>query len=246
MINKVQSTPLASVNFLIMNRRSMNLRAELKRILHDVGPESIWRPVYDNENVLLADGIAEMSDARPQDISTVDFQGKTVLDLGCNFGFYSFLAKRLGARKVVGIDYNDQIIRGCRLLKAMYGVRDVHFYMADLANSNLPGPFDIAILINYIGKKEVRRGITKVLDAVERVSLSTMIISLAYSYRIDKHLDRDTENLIRRYPPVYIRDGELHLIEFVHDYFRDNWSMAVISPEYETLNDKRTLLFTRK
>ena len=128
----------------------------------------------------------------------------------------------------------------------MHAVKDVYFYTADLVNPNLPGPFDIGMLINYIGRNQVRKPITKVLDAVERVSLSTMIISLAYSYNINKHLDGDAKNLIRSYSPVYIRDGELHLIEFVHDYFRDNWSMSVISPEYEKLNDKRTLLFTRK
>jgi ribosomal protein L11 methyltransferase len=224
----------------------MDLRAELEKILHDVGPENIWRSVYDSENVLLADGIAEKSDARPQDISTVDFKGKTVLDLGCNFGFYSFLAKRLGARKVVGLDIDDRVIKGCQLLKAMHAVQDVYFYTADLVNPDLYGKFDIGMLINYIGRNQVRKPITKVLDAVARVSLSTMIISLAYSYNIDKHLDGQAENLLRRYPPVYIRDGELHLIEFVRDYFRDNWFMSVISPEYEKLNDKRTLLFTRK
>ena len=42
-----------------MKWRSMDLRAELEKILHDVGPENIWRPVYDNENVLLANGIAD-------------------------------------------------------------------------------------------------------------------------------------------------------------------------------------------
>jgi tRNA (mo5U34)-methyltransferase len=36
-----------------------------------------------------------------------DLRGKTVLDIGCNGGFYSIEMKRRGAEKVVGIDSDD-------------------------------------------------------------------------------------------------------------------------------------------
>jgi len=224
----------------------MGLRAELEKVLHNVGPENIWRPVYDNENMLLADGVADKCDTQDISISKVDFHGKTVLDLGCNFGFFSFLAKQLGARKVLGIDSNAQIIKGCQLLKAMHKVQDVHFYMADFVNSDLPGPFDIGMLIGYIGKQRVRKRMTKLLDVVERVSQSAMIIDLLSAYHIGTHLDGDAENFLSLYPPAYIRDGKFHLIEFVHDYFHSNWHMSVISPEYDRPYVRKTLFFTRK
>jgi len=224
----------------------MDLRAELEKILHDVGPENIWRPVYDKENVLLADGIADMRDGRPQDMSKVDFRGKTVLDLGCNFGFYSFLAKRLGARKVVGIDKDGQVVKGCKLLKAMHGVRDVYFRAGDFTASDIPGTFDIVMLINFLGKVMVTEGIQKSLDAAERLCLSTMIISARPYYRIAKHLGGDTENMIKRYPSVYINNGRFYLMEFVRDFFRDKWDMSIISPDHHGQSVKRTLLFTRK
>jgi SAM-dependent methyltransferase len=106
----------------------MNPRDELITILHEVGPENIWRPVYDDQHVLLADGIADMRDGSPGDISTVDFHEKTVLDLGCNFGFYSFLAKGLGAKRVLGVDSNARVIKGCELLKAIHKVQGVYFH----------------------------------------------------------------------------------------------------------------------
>ena len=36
-----------------------------------------------------------------------DLRGKTVLDIGCNAGFYSIEMKRRGADRVVGIDFDD-------------------------------------------------------------------------------------------------------------------------------------------
>src|SRR5436309_596182 len=42
----------------------------------------------------------------PQDLS-----GKTVLDVGCNAGFYAVEAKRRGARRVLGVDGQRQHVR---------------------------------------------------------------------------------------------------------------------------------------
>ena len=37
-----------------------------------------------------------------------DLTGKTVLDIGCNAGFYSMEMKRRGAERVVGVDSDDR------------------------------------------------------------------------------------------------------------------------------------------
>jgi SAM-dependent methyltransferase len=224
----------------------MDLRIELEKNLAQVGAENIWRPVFDNHNVLLAEGVGEKRDGRPQDISKVDFRGKTVLDLGCNFGFYSFLAKRLDARKVVGVDDKAQIIRGCELLKAMHGVEGVHFRLGDFMNSNSLGKFDICMLINFIGKKMVKKGIKKILETVRMFSLSTMIISARPYYDISKHLDGDAENITNQYSSVYIKNGKFHLMEFIHDFFCEDWEMSVLSPLRDPPSIKRPLLFGRK
>jgi len=224
----------------------MDLRVELQKTLESVGPENIWRPVYDNEQVLLADGIGDTRDGRPQDISKVDFKGKTVLDLGCNFGYYSFLAKRLGAQKVVGIDKDARAIKGCKILKTMDNTKGVNFRTGDFTNSSISGTFDIVMLINFIGKIMVIEGIQRLLAAAERFSTQTMIISARPFYRISKHLGGDAESIIRHYTPAYINNGKLYLIEFIRHYFHDNWDMSVISPNHVCDSIKRTLLFVRK
>ena len=50
------------------------------------------------------------ADALPADLS-----GKTVLDIGCNAGFYSIEMARRGAARVVGIDSDDRYLAQARL-----------------------------------------------------------------------------------------------------------------------------------
>ncbi len=45
----------------------------------------------------------------------VDLSGKTVLDIGCNAGFYSLEMKRRGAARVVGIDFDPRYLEQARL-----------------------------------------------------------------------------------------------------------------------------------
>jgi tRNA (mo5U34)-methyltransferase len=43
-----------------------------------------------------------------------DLSGKSVLDIGCNGGFYSIEMKKRGAARVVGIDHDEQYLRQAR------------------------------------------------------------------------------------------------------------------------------------
>jgi tRNA (mo5U34)-methyltransferase len=57
------------------------------------------------------------ADALPADLG-----GKTVLDIGCNAGFYSIELKRRGARRVVGIDSDEQYLAQARFAAEISGV----------------------------------------------------------------------------------------------------------------------------
>jgi tRNA (mo5U34)-methyltransferase len=59
-----------------------------------------------------------------QQLSAVDFQDKTVLDIGCWDGYWSFYAERRGAKHVLAMDdcgQNWSDGRGLRLAKRLYG-----------------------------------------------------------------------------------------------------------------------------
>src|SRR5829696_5453580 len=44
-----------------------------------------------------------------------DLRGRTVLDIGCNGGFYSIEMKRRGADRVLGIDHDPRYLAQARL-----------------------------------------------------------------------------------------------------------------------------------
>ena len=52
-----------------------------------------------------------------------DVTGKTVLDIGCNAGFYAIEMKRRGAARVVGIDSDDRYLAQARLAADALGAR---------------------------------------------------------------------------------------------------------------------------
>jgi tRNA (mo5U34)-methyltransferase len=56
------------------------------------------------------------ADAIPKDLS-----GKSVLDIGCNGGFYSIEMKRRGAERVLGIDFDDEYLAQARFAAGVTG-----------------------------------------------------------------------------------------------------------------------------
>lgn len=60
-----------------------------------------------------------------------DLTGKTVLDIGCNGGFYSFEMKRRGARRVLGVDHDPAYLAQARFARDQLGL-DVEFGQGDV------------------------------------------------------------------------------------------------------------------
>ena len=60
-----------------------------------------------------------------------DLSGASVLDIGCNGGFYSFEMKRRGARRVLGVDYDARYLRQARFARTALGL-DVDFEQGDV------------------------------------------------------------------------------------------------------------------
>lgn len=222
------------------------LRAELMHLLKEVGAENVWRPVYDVGETLLAGGIADGRDGSPEDLAGVDFRGKSVVDLGCNFGYFSFLARRLGARAVVGVDIDPRAVRGCEILRDLKGLEGVSFLCGDFVSLDPAERFDLGLLVNYIGKRSVKKGVQPVLRAVERLSRKEMVVSARTVYHGPSHLGLDAQALARMYPTRYLKGEEFFLMDFVIDFFHDDWEVRRLSPDYPDRSVKRTLLFSRK
>lgn len=60
--------------------------------------------------------------------------GKTILDLGCCQGFWSFEAARAGAAKCLGLDSSANFVREAEALSCMLGIGNCEFRCAHLEN----------------------------------------------------------------------------------------------------------------
>src|SRR5205823_10979273 len=65
-----------------------------------------------------------------------DLTGKTVLDIGCNAGFYSLEMKRRGASRVLGIDFDPMYLEQARLAARLSG-QDIEFQRSEEHTSEL-------------------------------------------------------------------------------------------------------------
>src|SRR4029434_5422833 len=59
-----------------------------------------------------------------------DLRGKSLLDFGCNAGFFSCVAKLRGAESVLGVDYYPHCIEQGRLMREILQL-DIEFRQGD-------------------------------------------------------------------------------------------------------------------
>lgn len=76
-----------------------------------------------------------------------DLSGATVLDIGCNGGFYSLQLKRRGATRVLGIDIDDRYLNQARFASRTLGL-DVEFEKLSVYDvDRIEGQFDFVIFM---------------------------------------------------------------------------------------------------
>ncbi|HEY0035261.1 MAG TPA: TIGR04290 family methyltransferase [Longimicrobium sp.] len=80
-----------------------------------------------------------------------DLTGKTVLDVGCNAGFYSMEMKRRGASRVVGIDSEDLYLTQARFAAEIEGYTDIEFHNMSVYDvAKLGQKFDFVIFMGVL------------------------------------------------------------------------------------------------
>jgi tRNA (mo5U34)-methyltransferase len=79
-----------------------------------------------------------------------DLTGKTVLDIGCNAGFYAFEMKRRGAARVVGIDTDARYLAQAELAAEVLGY-DIELKQLDVYSvATLGERFDVVIFMGVL------------------------------------------------------------------------------------------------
>lgn len=155
-------------------------------------------------------------DALPQDL-----RGRTVLDIGCNAGFFSIEMKRRGADRVLGIDSDPRYLRQAEFAADMCAV-DIEFRQLSVYElQHLGERFDLVL---FMGVLYHLRHPLLALDLIYEWVADDMLVCQSM-----QRGSRDVERLAEDYPfseeAIFDRPGmpKLHFVE--HHYARDwtNW-----------------------
>lgn len=89
---------------------------------------------------------ARFESALPQDLS-----GKSILDIGCNAGFYAIEMKRRGAAEVIGVDTDERYLAQARFAADMLGYPDIQFHRLSVYDvGRLGRRFDLVLFMGLL------------------------------------------------------------------------------------------------
>src|SRR5437868_3667970 len=79
-----------------------------------------------------------------------DLRGKTVLDIGCNAGFYSIEMKKRGASRVLGVDFDERYLAQARFASECLGL-DIEFQRLSVYDIHQLGEkFDVVLFLGVL------------------------------------------------------------------------------------------------
>jgi tRNA (mo5U34)-methyltransferase len=149
-----------------------------------------------------------------------DLSGKSVLDIGCNAGFYSIEMKRRGAERVVGIDSDERYLAQARLASEVLRFDDIEFRKLDVYDVGALGEkFDLVI---FMGVLYHLRHPLLALDLIREHVAGDMLLF--------QSMQRGSKNVLQVDPNYEFKDTD-HFFEasypklhFIEREYCDDWT----------------------
>jgi len=210
-----------------------------------MGDARVWRPVLGPDGTLLARGSGPSPEALADYASGVDFEGKTVVDLGCNLGLYSFMAARRGAVHVLGLDSDQDAVEGANMLARLHGLDNVSFEVRDFLRTTSPEQADMVLVIDFIGRGVIAKGrLDAVLDSARRYARKEIVVTLRPEYPLQE-LPTLSADLLKHYES-HILDGTFMLASYVQERLGLKWERRTLHQgRVKGFTLKAAILFTR-
>ena len=150
-----------------------------------------------------------------------DVSGRTVLDVGCNAGFYALEAKRRGARRVLGIDIDPRYLEQARLA-AQVLEQEIEFRQLSVYDvARIGEKFDVVI---FMGVLYHLRHPLLALDLLhdhvvaDRMILQTMVRGARGTMSVEGDYPFSEEDVFNR--PEF---PKLHFVEKMYAQDPTNW-----------------------
>src|SRR5579885_2440295 len=148
-----------------------------------------------------------------------DLHGKSVLDIGCNAGFYSMEMKRRGADRVLGVDFDPDYLAQARFAAEVAGL-DIEYRQLSVYDVGALGErFDIVF---FIGVLYHLRHPLLALDLIhEHVARDLLVFQSmqrgsAEVAPLEKNYDFWTTDLFER--------EDVPRLHFIEHEFADDWT----------------------
>lgn len=220
---------------------------ELRNLLNALPAQAVWRPVYAPDGTLLHPGRGKLPDIAPETLDSVDVRGKTVLDLGCNLGPYALETARRGARHVLGLDLDADVLKAANLLAKLHGFENrVEYRAADFLKQMPDARAEVGLLIDFIGKGVITKGrVDACLRALTSPGCTSLLLSLRPAYRLDA-IGLPAKDLAAMYGDDFVAGGEFRLLDYVTFRLGPQWRVQTNpTTRSRELNLKTPVLCTR-
>jgi tRNA (mo5U34)-methyltransferase len=157
----------------------------------------------------------------PQDLS-----GATVLDIGCNGGFYCIQMKQRGADRVLGIDVDDRYLNQARFAAGQLGL-DIEFQKRSVYDVvNLEGQFDYVFFMGVF--YHLRYPLFALDNIIKKVKSKLIFQTMVRGSEVAKTFDHN----YHFWNKELFRDPDFPQMYFVeHEYANDptNWWIPNVS-----------------
>jgi SAM-dependent methyltransferase len=133
-------------------------------------------------------------------LDSIDFESRSVLDLGSNLGELSRSARRRGARLVDGYEYDPFFVEMANAVNAFNSTTRVSFFERDITDPSIYSEsYDIVLAFSvfiYVGP---------IMDVIAQVTRELLVLE---THRLDGNLASTYIDPIRRVFPFYTVIGE--------------------------------------
>ena len=156
-----------------------------------------------------------------RDLLPQDATGLTVLDIGCNAGFYSLELKRRGAARVLGIDTDDHYLRQARFAAEVTGLEVEFARMGVWDVGSLGERFDLVI---FMGVLYHLRHPLLALDLI-REHVAKDVLLFQSMQRGSRDLSPVEKDYDFNAPAPFDEPGypKMHFIEHSYSHDQTNW-----------------------
>jgi tRNA (mo5U34)-methyltransferase len=160
------------------------------------------------------------------DVLPKDLAGASVLDIGCNAGFYSIEMKKRGAGRVLGIDSDDRYLAQARLVAEELGFADIEYRNLSVYDVGALGEkFDLVI---FMGVLYHLRHPLLALDLIREHVAGGMLLFQTMQQGSAEVLDVPTDHPFHvpgtSNPPAFFDDPAYPKMHFIENSFAHDWT----------------------